>query len=186
MLQPPFWPKNVVFFLHILNRHWCWTKTLKAEKKTKLRKRDLKKKQRTKKTEIIDERQTLKLIFWCCTFHETKTKKQEKKTKRQKQGKNKKEGTHNKREREREREREKEKTKKGEEKRLRRNKGRHWKLNKIAFFLLDKNKQEKWGVRAKWGGPSGHLTWPLNPPKQNKNKKERKKRKTRKNTKWAF
>ena len=24
---------------------------------------------------------------------------------------------------------------------------------------------------AKWGGPLGHLTWPLNPPKKQKSKK---------------
>ena len=42
-----------------------------------------------------------------------------------------------------------------------------------------------------WGGPSGHLTWPLNPPKEtqkNKTKKTKKEKKLeKKNTqKWAF
>ena len=44
-----------------------------------------------------------------------------------------------------------------------------------------------------WGGPSGHLTWPLNPPKETKtNKKNKKKEKTKKqkkntkNTKKSF
>ena len=52
-----------------------------------------------------------KLIFWCCSFHETKAKKQRKSTKRQKQGNKKKERKRggkrkkNKREIERERER---------------------------------------------------------------------------------
>ena len=49
-----------------------------------------------------------------------------------------------------------------------------------------KQKQQKttnkWGgFRAKWGGPSGHLTWPLNPPKKKTKKKQKnKKQKTNK------
>ena len=33
------------------------------------------------------------------------------------------------------------------------------------------------GFRAKWGGPLGHLTWPLNPPKQKRNNNKKKQRK---------
>ena len=95
-------------------------------------------------------------------------------------------------ERERERETKKEKVKKEEaQKRLKRNKGRHSKRNqkgpflggKTGFFLLKetkkarqgkKQKQKKYGgFRAKWGGPLGHLTWPLNPPKKTKTKKQK-------------
>ena len=36
--------------------------------------------------------------------------------------------------------------------------------------ITQKNKE---GFRAKWGGPLGHLTWPLNPPNKNKSKKQR-------------
>ena len=37
------------------------------------------------------------------------------------------------------------------------------KLNKTNPPKRETN-QKKGGFRAKWGGPSGHLTWPLNPP----------------------
>ena len=42
----------------------------------------------------------------------------------------------------------------------------------------------KGGLRAKWGGPLGHLTWPLHPPKnKNKtNKTNKQKRQKHKNT----
>ena len=43
-------------------------------------------------------------------------------------------------------------------------------------------KKKEGGFRAKWGGPLGHLTWPLNPPKKHKNKKINKENK-RKNKK---
>ena len=75
----------------------------------------------------------------------------------------------------------------GGQKRLRRNKGRHSKTNKKCLFLgekqffngrqrkernKNKTKQTKknklGGFSAKWGGPSGHLTWPLNPPRKTK------------------
>ena len=49
------------------------------------------------------------------------------------------------------------------------------------LFLLKANEgktppQKKGGFRAKWGGPLGHLTWPLNPPNKNQNNTK----------KWAF
>ena len=49
-----------------------------------------------------------------------------------------------------------------------------------------KQKQKnKGGFRAKWGGPLGHLTWPLNPPKKQNTKKQKKNKtkKTQKNRK---
>ena len=53
------------------------------------------------------------------------------------------------------------------------------KLNK-----KQKQQKNKYGeFRAKWGGPSGHLTWPLNPPKKHKNKKTKKTKKQGKITK---
>ena len=87
---------------------------------------------------------------------------------------------------------------------LRRNKGRHSKINQKCPFLGGNsffemrskerekkrtNKTKQGGLRAKWGGPSGHLTWPLNPHKTNppppkKQKKEKgKTQKKHKNTK---
>ena len=41
-----------------------------------------------------------------------------------------------------------------------------------------KNSKKKWRFRAKWGGPLGHLTWPLNPPQKNKNKNKTKNKRT--------
>ena len=67
------------------------------------------------------------------------------------------------------------------------------KNNKKRNKTKTKQKTNKEGLRAKWGGPSGHLTWPLNPPKKNtkttkqkkKTKKnQKKKKKTRKNQKY--
>ena len=47
-----------------------------------------------------------------------------------------------------------------------------------------KTKQNKQGgFRAKWGGPSGHLTWPLNPPKKTKKTKQNPKNKQKKQKK---
>ena len=74
------------------------------------------------------------------------------------------------------------KVKKGKAKRrLKRNKGRQKRINRNALcyqenrvFLLNAKKgrqrnpqkiTRKGGFRAKWGGPLGQLTWPLNPPK---------------------
>ena len=37
-------------------------------------------------------------------------------------------------------------------------------------------KNQKGGFRAKWGGPLGHLTWPLNHPKKDPKKKIKKKK----------
>ena len=34
-------------------------------------------------------------------------------------------------------------------------------------------KGKKGGFRARWGGPLGHLTWPLNPPKEKQNRKQK-------------
>ena len=34
-------------------------------------------------------------------------------------------------------------------------------------------KTTKEGLRVRWGGPKGHLTWPLNPSKYNKSKSKR-------------
>ena len=61
---------------------------------------------------------------------------------------------------------------------------------KQVFCLLKKTKKGKQrkkqnqkktkeygGFRAKWGGPLGHLTWPLNPPKKNKTTKKNPKKK---------
>ena len=67
--------------------------------------------------------------------------------------------------------------------------------NKVFFVLNNRkktkppkkqhnknNKNKQGGFRAKWGGPSGHLTWPLNPPKKtNKKNKTKKQKKTKKN-----
>ena len=56
--------------------------------------------------------------------------------------------------------------------------------NKKNYQKNTKKKKEG-GLRAKWGGPSGHLTWPLNPPKktQKQKKKKRNKRKNKKTRK---
>ena len=96
-------------------------------------------------------------------------------------------------ERERERDRERESEKREGNKKLGNHKGRHWKLNKKCLFLggnrffgvlktkrnTKKTKQKKQGgLRAKWDGPSGHLTWPLNLKKNHK--------KNKKYQKWAF
>ena len=44
------------------------------------------------------------------------------------------------------------------------------------------NKKNKYGgFRAKWGGPSGHLTWPLNPPKKQQKTKKTKQKKQKTN-----
>ena len=40
-----------------------------------------------------------------------------------------------------------------------------------------KAKTKKEGLRAKWGGPSGHLTWPLNPQTKTKTKRTKTKKK---------
>ena len=52
---------------------------------------------------------------------------------------------------------------------------------KRSFVLKTKKrkqqKTQKKGFRAKWGGPLGHLTWPLNPPKQKTKQKQKKKQK---------
>ena len=37
--------------------------------------------------------------------------------------------------------------------------------------------------RAKWGGPSGNLTWPLNPPKKTKKKQKNKNKKNKQKNK---
>ena len=45
-----------------------------------------------------------------------------------------------------------------------------------------KTNKNKWGgFRAKWGGSSGHLPWPLNPPKKQKQKQNKQ---TKKLTTW--
>ena len=44
-----------------------------------------------------------------------------------------------------------------------------------------KKAKKKGGFRAKWGGPSGRLTWPLNPPKQT-NKPQKKLKEEKKKT----
>ena len=62
---------------------------------------------------------------------------------------------------------------------------------KQGFFVLrqpktetkTKTKKQQKQIRkfrAKWGGPLGHLTWPLNPPKKNKKKQNNKKQKQKK------
>ena len=56
------------------------------------------------------------------------------------------------------------KTKNKNTKRRQKNKPSKKKLNK---------RPKKGGFRAKWSGPSGHLTWPLNPPQKTKNEKTR-------------
>ena len=72
--------------------------------------------------------------------------------------------------------------KRGGERKLGRNQGRHSENKQKlpvswgnSFLFLEENKKEnkrtkqrtkKGWFRAKWGGPSGHLTWPLNPKKQ--------------------
>ena len=40
-----------------------------------------------------------------------------------------------------------------------------------------KQQTNKEGLSAKWGGPLGHLTWPLNPPKQPPPQKKQKQKK---------
>ena len=84
---------------------------------------------------------------------------------------------------------------KGErQKRLRKNKRNHWKINKNALlagetnFLFNANrkirralghltwplKNKKTKITNKEGfGPKGHLTWPLKPSKKNKNKNKK-------------
>ena len=128
---------------------------------------------------------------------ETKTRNQrkaKKKTRRQEERKNK-------------RDRERESEKGGGQKRRRKTretlKNKHkcpFLGGKTGFSYWEQRKQRKktktkqiGGFRAKWGGPSGHLTWPLNPSKETKNKtnppkkqlktKNRTKRKKPKNTK---
>ena len=127
---------------------------------------------------------------------ETKTRKQNKAKKKDR--KERKKGQ------EEERDRERKIEKGGGQKKLRRNKGRHSKINKECpflggkqgFFVLQskerkgtttnqkKQKINKFGgFRAKWGGPLGHLTWSLNPPKQKQNKKKTNKKKQQKRNK---
>ena len=43
-----------------------------------------------------------------------------------------------------------------------------------------KQTPKKGGFRAKWGGPLGHLTWPLHPPNKNPQKKQEKHKKSNK------
>ena len=99
---------------------------------------DLKEKtrQETPQRERIDENKLCNLIFACCSFHETKAKKKETKSKGQKQGtkRKQKERQEGRKKRERERDREREIEKVGGQSRLRRNKGRHSKINKNALL----------------------------------------------------
>ena len=181
--------------------------------KNKDKKRDFERKTRqdTKKSENIDEGKLCNLIFWCCSFHETKAKKKEKERKRQKQGtkkesqKERQEGRKkdkNERERERERQRKSNWIRGGAQKRLRRNKGRHSKINKKCPFLREKRrfffciKKAKKGKRKtrqknkiiinKEGlGPSEvalWVTWSLN-PRKNKNKTKTKQKQNKNKTK---
>ena len=142
--------------------------------------------------------------FWCCSFHETKAEKKKKERKRQKQGSKRKQkrktGRKEKRTRRRERQRKKNwkrgrpKKAKEEQRETLKNKQKCPFLGgKQGFFVLQskerkgtKTNQKKQkinkfgGFRAKWGGPLGHLTWPLNPPKHKKNKNKNKKKKQKK------
>ena len=103
-------------------------------------------------------------------------KKHKKKSKKQKNGVNK------------ERKEPKKKTK--EKNKTERKQGRRWaNQQKCPVFrgkqpflciLSKQNKklqQNKEGLRAKWGGPSGHLTWPLNPPNKRNDKTKQSKQK---------
>ena len=144
-------------------------------------------------------------------LHETKAKKKEKVRKREKQGTKKKQKRKTRRKekgQEQERDREREIEKRGGQKRLRRNKGRHSKINKKCpflgenkvFFVVFKseerkgnkknknktNQRKKGGFRAKWGGPLGHLTLPLNPPKKTKKTKKTKTQKQQKTNKEGY
>ena len=77
-------------------------------------------------------------MFWCCSCHETKAKKKENERKREKQGierKQKRKTRRKKKRKEQERDREREIERGGGQKRLRRNKGRHPKINTKCPFL---------------------------------------------------
>ena len=119
LLQPPFWPTIGVFQLCffqpkalVLNKKH----NLKSGK-SKDKKRDWKGKQDRKKDKI-DEK-SCNLMFWCCSFHETKAKKKERERKREKQGTKRKQNKKDKKEKKKEknkRETEKEELEKGEAK----------------------------------------------------------------------
>ena len=202
----PLLTKNGVFQLCFLK-----PKTLMLNKKHNLKSGKNKDKnkgleRKTRQETPKKQKNSGKIAIWCFDVvpfmkQKQRRKKKKKKKERKKQKKQKKMTRRKKIEQERDREREIEKG--GGQKRLRRNKGRHSKINKKCpfprenrvFCLLKakkrkekkqkQNKTKKYGgLRAKWGGPSGHLTRPLTPPKKqqktNTNKTKKNKNPTKK------
>ena len=147
-----------------------------------IRKRDLndKTRQEIKKTERIDEK-LFNTIIWVCSFHEAKARKQSKTDSKKKKN-----------EIEREREREKGEWKHRETLKNQQNFIFQWGTTGLKIFPETKNwktkkkkqnKQNEWeGFWAKWGGPSGQLTW--HPPKQRR-ETNKKTNKTKFRAKWG-
>ena len=126
----PLWPKIGVFnlcFFETKNIDVEQTHKGKSGKKNKDKKKGISKRKQdnNKKDTGLMKKKLCNLIFWCCSFHETKAKKTEKERKREKHGTKRKQKKKDKKEerREQERDRERETEKGGSQKRLRRNKG---------------------------------------------------------------
>ena len=162
-----------------------------SQQKTKIRKMDVKEKRRqeTKTQKILMKEnfgiEEFDVVLFMRQKQRRKKRKERDKNKEAKESKRERQEGKEKRTRRRERQRKKH-WKRGRPKKVRRNKGRHSKINKKMpfsggkqgfFFRITKQRKEQkqtkkqknnkeGGFRAKWGGPLGHLTWPLNPPKQ--------------------
>ena len=188
--NPPFDQKlarfQLVFFetknIDVEQKHnWKSGKT-KIKKGLERKKQDRKPK---KDTGLI-KKKLCNSIFWCCSFSQNKSKDNRKKKKRkirnQKKTKRKdKKEERKKRARERQRKRNwtSGRPKEAQEKQREtlKNKQKCPFLGGKLFFTQKQRKERKnnqkkkqknkqGGFRAKWGGPSGHLTWPLTPPKK--------------------
>ena len=158
--------------------------------KTKIRERDLKEQDRKPNK----EKGLQKKCYWMflMLFFSWNKSREERKRKRQKQGIKRKQTRKTRRKEEREeqeRDRERESEKGGGQKRLRRSKGRHSKINKNVLFRVknsffsieSKGKDKKRSVSGQVRWPFGppHLTL-INPPKKQTRKTQKKKRSLKK------